>query len=412
MALEHQRDTELTKFFEMNASGAGSGLRYVDMPERYTFNKKEKKWNPRTEKRKCDVVGRVDNIHPSAGDRFYLRMLLHSDHCIGATGFDDLKKIEGQEGLCESYKEACQKLGMLQDDSEWEMVLEEAASTRSCANQVGLFVTIALFNNPADPRALFEQFWLQWTDQIVMKARERNGVELCNQPCSDDDTEVSRARKMADQALLKTLVLLELKRQFYANDKGLADVNLQEPTEEEEAAVAHITGGVSVILRDELDFSVPEAAMRASEAEARFTDEQAAIYNTLVEAVRAGKSRQVFIQAAGGCGKTMLINAVLDKVRSMEAGGCVALATATTGKAAMHLSKGRTFHSRFKAPLNLGEDCSLRIPLGSELAKLVWMAKFIVVDEATMLNNVLLQALDACFRDIMGTQVPFRGQRW
>ena len=243
-----------------------------------------------------------------------------------------------------------------------------------------------------------------------MRARERNGVELCNQPCSDDDTEVSRARKLADQALLKTLVLLELKRQLYANDKGLADVNLQEPTEEEEAAVAHITGGVSVIVRDELDFSVPEAAMRASEAEARFTDEQAAIYNTLVEAVREGKPKQVFIQAAGGCGKTMLINAVLEKVRSMEPGGCVALATATTGKAAMHLSKGRTFHSRFKAPLNLGEECSLRIPLGSELAKLVWMAKLVMVDEATMLNNVLLQALDECFRDIMDTDVPFGGK--
>ena len=94
----------------------------------------------------------------------------------------------------------------------------------------------------------------------------------------------------------------------------------------------------------------------------------------------------------------------------MEAGGCVALATATTGKAAMHLSKGRTFHSLFKAPLNLGEDCSLRIPLGTELAKLVWMAKFIVVDEATMLNNVLLQAMDVCFRDIMGTDVPFGGK--
>ena len=40
-------------------------------------------------------------------------------------------------------------LGMLQDDREWEMVLEEAASTRSCANQVGLLVTIALFNNSA-----------------------------------------------------------------------------------------------------------------------------------------------------------------------------------------------------------------------------------------------------------------------
>ena len=312
MALEHQRETELTAFFDLNGQEGGSGLRYVDMPKKYTYNKKEKKWIPRDDKRKCDVVGRIDNIHPSAGDRFYLRMLLHSDHCKGKTSFKKLKSVDGTERG--SWKEVCQKLGMLQDDREWEMVLEEAASTRSCANQVGLFVTIALFNNPADPSALFEQFWLSWTDQIAMKAWERNGVELCNQPITEDDTEESKVRKAADHALLKTLVLLELKRQLYANDKGLADVNLPEPTEEEEAAVAHITGGVSVIVRDELDFSVPEAATRASEAEARFTDEQAAIYNTLVEAARAGKPRQVFIQAAGGCGKTMLINAVLDKV--------------------------------------------------------------------------------------------------
>ena len=312
MALEHQRETELTAFFKLNELEGGSDLRYVDMPEGYTYNKKKKKWDKRSDKRRCDVVGRVDNIHPSAGDRFYLRMLLHHEHCVRKKSFEELKSEGGIP--CGSWKEVCQKLGLLQDDREWEMVLEEAASTRSCANQVGLFVTIALFNNPADPSALFEQFWLSWTDQIAMKAWERNGVELCNQPITEDDTEESKVRKAADHALLKTLVLLELKRQLYANDKGLADVNLPEPTEEEEAAVAHITGGVSVIVRDELDFSVPEAATRASEAEARFTDEQAAIYNTLVEAARAGKPRQVFIQAAGGCGKTMLINAVLDKV--------------------------------------------------------------------------------------------------
>ena len=125
----------------------------------------------------------------------------------------------------------------------------------------------------------------------------------------------SKGKKTVQRAHC-ALVLLELKRQLHACDKGLADVNLQEPTEEEEAAVAHITGGVSVILRDELDFSVPEAATRASEAEARFTEEQAAIYDTL-EAARAGKPRRVFIQAAGGCGKTMLINAVLDKVSAI-----------------------------------------------------------------------------------------------
>ena len=69
-----------------------------------------------------------------------------------------------------------------------------------------------------------------------MKAWERNGVELCNQPITEDDTEESKVRKAADHDLLKTLVLLELKRQLYANDKGLADVNLPEPTEDEEAA--------------------------------------------------------------------------------------------------------------------------------------------------------------------------------
>ena len=62
-------------------------------------------------------------------------------------------------------------------------------------NQVGLFVTIALFNQPADPAALFERFWLCWTDQIVMKAKEQCGVELCNLPITEDDTEENKATR-------------------------------------------------------------------------------------------------------------------------------------------------------------------------------------------------------------------------
>ena len=143
-ALETQRCTELTQFFKANElwqTGEGDfagieELRYVDMPTKFTFNKKEKMWKKRQEGRKCDTLGRVDNVHPAAGDRFYLRMLLNSDHCKGKTSFDDLKRVEDGEDPCETYQETCQKLGMLQDDHEWEMVLEEATSTRSCKNQV------------------------------------------------------------------------------------------------------------------------------------------------------------------------------------------------------------------------------------------------------------------------------------
>ena len=438
-ALEAQRDTELTAFFDANRKGmalnGGITVRdvtYVDMPKHCRYDKKKKEWIKRAD-RKCDTLGRVDNIHPAAGDRFYLRMLLNSEHCKGKKSFDHLKAVESEvrkcgggthlnkkkeilheEGCekcrCSTYQEACQKLGMLQDDHEWEMVLEEASSTRSCKNQVGLFVTIALFNSPADPAALFEKFWIHWTDQIVMKVREQRGIDLCNLPLEEDDTEEVKARKQADHAILRILVLHELKKQLYANDKTLETLHLAEPTAEEEAAVAHITGGVSVIVRDELDFNVAEAAERSGEAQTRFTDEQAAIFNTLLTAVRSHQQKAVFVQAAGGCGKTMLINAVLDAVRSLEPGGCVALATATTGKAAMHLSKGRTFHSRFKAPLILGDDCRLKIPLGTELANLVHMARIIVIDEATMLNNLLLEALDVFLRDLMNNDIVFGGK--
>ena len=40
----------------------------------------------------------------------------------------------------------------------------------------------------------------------------------------------------------------------------------------------------------------------------------------------------------------------------------MALAMATTGIAAMLLEKGRTFHSRMKAPLNPDDTSTLRIP--------------------------------------------------
>ena len=158
-ALETQRKTELTEFFEANKTGKAGmkDLRYVDMPTKFTFNKKTKEWKHRAPNRKCDTLGRVDNIHPAAGDRFYLRMLLNSDACKGKISFDHLKAVEADvdncqykdvhkkgvgrvEGCdkcrCASYQEVCQKLGMLQDDHEWEMVLEEASSTRSCKNQV------------------------------------------------------------------------------------------------------------------------------------------------------------------------------------------------------------------------------------------------------------------------------------
>jgi hypothetical protein len=89
----------------------------------------------------------------------------------------------------------------------------------------------------------------------------------------------------------------------------------------------------------------------------------------------------------------------------------IAIAVASSGIAATLLLGGRTFHSRFKAPVNnLGPLSTCNISNESGLAQLLRMAKVIVWDEAPMAHRHLLEALDRTLRDIMDCDEPFGGK--
>ena len=106
-----------------------------------------------------------------------------------------------------------------------------------------------------------------------------------------------------------------------------------------------------------------------------------------------------------------LLNAVLDTVRSLEPGGCIALAMATTGRAAQLLHLGRTFHSRLKAPLEPTEESTLNIPAQSSVAELVKHSRLMLIDEATMLHLFQFEALDRTLRDLTNQPYsPFGGK--
>ena len=94
----------------------------------------------------------------------------------------------------------------------------------------------------------------------------------------------------------------------------------------------------------------------------------------------------------------------------MDPTGCVALAMATTGIAANLLKLGRTFHSRLKAPLTATEDSMLQISAQSSLAKLVRMAKLLLIDESTMLDRFQLEAMDRTLKDLLGNDKLFGGK--
>ena len=73
------------------------------------------------QKNKRDSIGCVHSVNPVAGDIFYLRLLLHNNHCLGKISFQNLWTVNGE--ICDTFKEACTKLGLLQDDNEWHQVL-------------------------------------------------------------------------------------------------------------------------------------------------------------------------------------------------------------------------------------------------------------------------------------------------
>jgi hypothetical protein len=132
---------------------------YHDFPRIATWKKKEKQWALRTQTPGLLPVGRMYFMHPSKGERYFLRLLLH--HMLGATSFEDLActnrhlQHPTQHAF---FKEACQQRGLLQDDAEWAQCMEEAASMASASCLRALFVALLVFNAVANPLALWERF--------------------------------------------------------------------------------------------------------------------------------------------------------------------------------------------------------------------------------------------------------------
>ena len=247
-----------------------------------------------------------------------------------------------------------------------------------------------MFCGPANPRSLFDEFWQTWTDDLDQRGRSRN-ITL-------------------DEDQLKTMVLLDLQLRLQSFEKDLRDYGLPDPTPEEMARVQNITSTEPVVIREEKDYDVDQLIETVQDLVPKFTPAQAEIFNTVLGAVRAKEPLQLFISARGGCGKTFLLNGILDAVRSLEPEGCVALAMGTTGIAGNLLHLGRTFHSRMKAPLTPTEESTLQIQAQSSLAKLVKMSRLLMIDEATMLHRYQLEAMDRSLRDLTGNNQPFGGK--
>ena len=394
VAAQNPRDTELMAFFKYNEEAVKAGsteefVRYVDFPEKFVYDQKAKEWKVR---QKGDTIGRVHSVSPASGDVFYLRMLLHNDHCKGKTSFTDLRTLPGEAKARDTYKDVCLRLGLLQDDREWDTALTESAFTGFSYALRELYVVILLFSEPSDPRQLFDNHWEEWTDDFQYRAGKRGRV-------LDSDT-------------LKTMVLIDLEERLQSWEKSLRDFGLPVPSEDELLMLVeeHEEEFLPSLIKEELDFDWQEMKELAMARLEQYTAEQREIYDLVLEKVQSNQPLCLFISARGGCGKSFLSNGILAAVRSSEPGGAVCLAMATTGIAATVLSLGRTYHSRMKAPLTPTAEGVLSITAQSVLAQLIKRAKLLLIDEVTMMDRKHLEMLDRTLRDLTGVDLVFGGK--
>ena len=134
-ALEHgeQVETALTAFFNANKDSGPLGEEarkhtYQEFPQYFTLktNGHHKKWELRQQH---FSIGRMTSVLPSAGERFYLRLLLTVTK--GPKSFKDLRRVGNHLEPYGNFHDTCVAKGLLEDDCEWDMCLNEAADMRT-----------------------------------------------------------------------------------------------------------------------------------------------------------------------------------------------------------------------------------------------------------------------------------------
>ncbi|KIH68828.1 hypothetical protein ANCDUO_00835 [Ancylostoma duodenale] len=290
----------------------------------------------------------------------------------GPTSFADLKTVDGE--VCETYREACQRRGLLENDQHWDTTLAEACLTCFPSQLWSLFAIIVTSCAQSNPQSLWEKYKKSLSEDILREHRRVN-------------PEVNFCTEIFNQAL----ILLEDKC-ISISSKTLSDLGLHAPSRTGAELVQ------SEVLR-ERNYDVEELENLVQFNEPLLVPDQRLAYEAITDMIRNGNGGIFFLDALGGTGKTFLVNLLLAEIRKRNE---IAVAVASSGIAATLLDGGRTAHSALKLPLDLARSQNpvCNMSKGPGKAQVLKMCRVIVWDECTMANKRALEALDRTLQDI------------
>ena len=282
------KKTMLTEWFETNSKSEEARLlTYCNFPKEWSWDASQRSWRKRTS---CDKIGRMYYVHPTAGELYYLRMLLMI--VKGAKNYADIRTFENK--VYDTFQEACEARGLLEGDHEWILLFDEAIVSASAYQLRQLFVTVVMFCSVGNVRSLFDKYWLYFTDDIHRRLKNA----------------LTNPNYVVPQEQLMNLLIQNLTKVFANSGGNINNYNLPNLT----AQCAAI--GDNRLINDELDPEPLMLSLHASSLISQLNAEQRTIFDTITTRVLNGGPAFFFVCGHGGTGKTFLWNAIIASLRS------------------------------------------------------------------------------------------------
>ena len=389
----------LMGYFEYNNANRNKSdfvpLLYQEFPEHMVWNKKNRAWTPRQNSRFS--IGRMYYCNPSAGERYYLRLLLTVIR--GSTSYADLRTINSV--VYSTFREACMALHLIEDDQEWIRAFEEAATFASGYSLRSMFVSVLLFDSLVSPIDIWTRFCRSICDDLE-HAIIQNGYAILL------ELNPSAEFYMGSRSLDYGLHLLQTS--LCSQDKSLRQFNLPNPLFNWNGLISRMTGiQRNSLILNEMSYIFSQEAYSYQQRYAQMNDTQKQVFDRITSSINGNHNNNnahFFLQGPAGTGKTFLYNTLCNYYRSQ---GKIVLCVASSGIAALLLPGGRTSHSRFAIPLDINQESICCIKKDSDLAELIRKTTLIIWDEVPMQHRYCFEAVDRTLKDICSCDADFGG---
>ena len=377
--------------------------KYHDIPQFFTWKTTgDCFWAPRANKAPSKpvmywnshkpVIGRMYDVSPKNLELYALRRLLI--HRVGAESFKDLLFIwdntfdeDGQRNgyHCDSFHMAAKVLGLIVNEREWHLCLEEANQFSMPWQMRRLFATILMNCDVTDPQLLWDET-CDWLISTPHHSSER---------LSSSGNGVSATR---NDLLFTAYTRIEKYIQKNNPHMSMAETfHIRPPVPDEQEPQ---------LGQDDLPPNLVTLAEEADQLADMLNPEQRTVYDAIVHSILNQEGKSFFIDGPGGSGKSFLYKCIMLRLSSLSR---TFSACASTGIAATVIG-ACTAYKLLGCPTELEFDSVSMLHMDTKAAAHLRQTSCIIWDEAPASHRFVLELCNRLLQDVCMNTLTFGGK--